>query len=127
MYKDTKCSIGNGRQYMEGQMCEEKDYGRDLQCNKWHIEKNWECLVSFLQAENLECIKGNGLAVEMKRTKAGTCICTVNKSNGTTQCCHIMKGKSINTSEKGQEKNSTGCSHHWLLEMQVWALDFGSP
>lgn len=44
-----------------------------------NIEKNWECSVRFLQAENLECIKGNGLAVEMKQIKAGTCICTVNQ------------------------------------------------
>lgn len=47
-------------------MCEEKDYDSDLQCNKWHIEKSKECLVSFLQAENLEAITGNDQAIERK-------------------------------------------------------------
>lgn len=54
---------------------------------------------SFLQAENLEGIKGNDQAIAINKSQ---CFYLYSKySNGATQCCHIMEDKSINTSEKG--------------------------
>lgn len=33
-YNETECSVSNGRQWVESQTCEEKDYDRGLQCSK---------------------------------------------------------------------------------------------
>lgn len=45
-YNETESRINNGRQWVVGQTGEEKDYDRDLQCSKWHMDNNGEYLVT---------------------------------------------------------------------------------